>query len=313
MIPIARPSARLVMPIDAAIDRFIVFLATERGLSVNYQILVRRQLEDFYAWLKSSHTATAQPGLADIRLEHLTGFMGARKDGGLSLASLRLVAIALRIFFRHLTALQLIPADPAALLEPPKAKQSLPDTLGQAQVAYFLDSIPAQNVLDWRDRAIAELLYSSGLRVAELVDARVEHLHLEEKFLRVTGKGNKTRVIPVGSAACTHLTRWLTDGRGKLQKPRSPSTVFLSRRGTRLTTERIRQILRERARAAGLDWHLYPHLFRHSFATHLLGNGADLRVIQEMLGHADIATTQIYTHVDQAMLSRMHQKFHPRG
>ena len=301
---------RARMTLDEATDDFLLYIATERGLSVNYQLLVRRQLDDFATWCRH-HRGHQDPGR--VVLDDLTGFLGTRKDHGLAASSLRLAAIAVRIFFRHLAAKGKIPADPAAKLLPPRPDKTLPETLNEVQVRHFLEALPQATTLDLRDKAIAELLYSSGLRVAELVNARTENLHLDEQFLRVTGKGNKTRVIPVGSAARAALDRWLLEGRGKFHKPRSPSTIFLSRRGTRLTTERIRQILLERARAAGLDWRIYPHLLRHSFATHLLGHGADLRVIQEMLGHADIATTQIYTHVDADHLRQLHQNFHPRA
>lgn len=295
---------------DEAIDGFLLHLATERGLSVNYQTLIQRQLEDFATWCRREKGWDSP---ASVGLDDLGAYLGARKDGGLASSSLRLVAIALRIFYRRLAALGQISTDPAAQLIPPRPDKTLPETLGEGQVRHFLESIPVSTALDRRDRAIAELLYSSGLRVSELVDARIEHLHLEEAFVRVTGKGNKTRVVPVGGAARGAIENWLLDGRTDFVKPKSPSTVFLSRRGTRLTTERVRQILIERARAAGLDWNLYPHLFRHSFATHLLGRGADLRVIQEMLGHADISTTQIYTHVDAAHLRQLHRNFHPRA
>lgn len=298
------------MTFEEAIDGFLLHLATERGLSVNYQTLIQRQLEDFATWCRREKgwNSPVSAGLDD-----LGAYLGARKDGGLAASSLRLVAIALRIFYRRLAALGQIPADPAAQLIPARPDKTLPETLGEGQVRHFLESIPISTPMDRRDRAIAEWLYSSGLRVSELVEARLEHLRLEEAFVRVTGKGNKTRVVPVGGAARTAIESWLFDGRGHFVKPGSPSTVFLSRRGARLTTERVRQILVERARAAGLDWKLYPHLFRHSFATHLLGHGADLRVIQEMLGHADIATTQIYTHVDAAHLRQLHRNFHPRA
>ena len=298
------------MSLEDAIDGFLLYLATERGLSDNYQILVRRQLEDFATWCRRER-GHDEP--AKVTLDDFTAFLGVRKDGGLAASSLRLTAIALRIFFRHLTARGHIPSDPSALLQPSRPDRSLPETLNESQVRHLLDAIPADSPLDLRDKAIAELLYSSGLRVAELVNAMAENLHIDEGFLRVTGKGNKSRVIPVGSAARAALSAWLADGRPKFQLARSPSTIFLSRRGKRLTTERIRQILIERARAAGLDWHIYPHLLRHSFATHLLTNGADLRVIQELLGHADITTTQIYTHVDQGRLRQIHRQFHPRS
>ena len=158
-----------------------------------------------------------------------------------------------------------------------------------------------------------ELLYSSGLRVSELVGARLENMNLDDGFIRVTGKGSKTRVIPVGSKARDAVADYLANERPRLVKKKTGSQVFIGAHGRNLTPQRAWQIVKARARAAGLEGRIYPHLLRHSFATHLLENGADLRVIQELLGHADIATTQIYTHVDQKRLHAVHKKFHPRA
>jgi integrase/recombinase XerD len=180
-------------------------------------------------------------------------------------------------------------------------------------VEKLIESINTHTELGLRDRAIIELLYASGLRISELASARLEEFNVEEGMLRVTGKGNKTRIVPVGGKACAALAAYLSTERSKLVKPRSGSELFLSKRGSRLTTSRIWQIVKDRARQSGLESNVYPHLLRHSFATHLLGNGADLRIIQEMLGHADISTTQVYTHVDQHRLKAVHRQFHPRA
>ena len=158
-----------------------------------------------------------------------------------------------------------------------------------------------------------ELLYASGLRISELTGARLENLHLEEGIIRVNGKGQKTRLVPVGSKARDAIRTYLQTGRPKMVKRRTGGELFLSNRGRGLTTQRVYDIVKEVARLSGLPVNIYPHLLRHSFATHLLTNGADLRVIQELLGHADIATTQIYTHVDQRRLKAVHHKFHPRA
>jgi integrase/recombinase XerD len=177
----------------------------------------------------------------------------------------------------------------------------------------LIESIDTTKPRGLRDRAIVELLYASGLRISELANARLENLNVDERIMRVTGKGNKTRLVPVGRRACEALASYLTGERPKLVKARTGSEIFLSSRGTKLTTVRLWQIVKERARLSGLEANIYPHLLRHSFATHLLGNGADLRIIQEMLGHADISTTQVYTHVDQQRLKAVHRKFHPRA
>jgi integrase/recombinase XerD len=185
--------------------------------------------------------------------------------------------------------------------------------MNELQVQTLLEGVVDDGPRGLRDRAIMELLYASGLRVSELVNARLENLDIEHQIIRVTGKGNKTRLVPVGRKALEALGIWLGRGRPEMVTKRTGSEVFLSRNGTKLTTVRIWQIVKRCARHAGLQVNVYPHLLRHSFATHLLSNGADLRIIQELLGHADIATTQIYTHVDQQRLKAVHHRFHPRA
>ena len=292
------------------IDAFIMHLATERGLSVNYQIWVRRALEALAAWLASVH----QIADADrVTTQHLTEYLARRKKDGLAASSARVELVAIKIFFRWLAARGFRTGDPAAPILPPRMEQHLPDTLNEQEVRCLVESVTGTEPLDRRDRAILELFYASGLRLSELVNARLESLSLDEGWIRITGKGGKTRLAPVGGAARDALEVYLTNARPQLVKARTQSHVFLSRNGTRLTTARVWQIVRERAALCGLEGRVHPHLLRHSFATHLLNNGADLRVIQEMLGHADIATTQIYTHVDQKRLKQVHRQFHPRA
>jgi integrase/recombinase XerD len=293
-----------------AIEDFLLYLATERGLSANYQLSTRRSLEEFAEWTARTRGVTdaAAVDLPSI-LAHLRGI----EERGLAPASRKLVAVALKIFFRFLAARGRIPFDPAETLALPRLGRSLPETLGADEVARLIDSVGGDEPLDRRDRAMLELLYASGLRVSELVCARLEHLALEEGFLRVTGKGDKTRVVPVGSRAREAIALYLREARPRLVRRRTRTHLFLSVRGGGLTTARVRQILRTRARAAGLERAVYPHMLRHSFATHLLEGGADLRVIQELLGHADISATQIYTHVESARLRAVHRRFHPRG
>ena len=295
----------------AAIEAFILHIATERGLSASYQVLVRQVLENFAAYAASSLGKTAA---ADISTHDLSAFIAKRKHDGLAATTVRLELMILKVAFRWLTARRFIARDPAEPILPPRVEQHLPDTLNEVEVQRLIESVSGEDRLDLRDRAILELFYASGLRLAELVNSRLENLSIEEGWIRVTGKGDKTRLTPVGKNALTAISRYLEHGRVKLVKPRTSSWVFLSRLGGRLTHTRVQQIVNERAALAGMDpGRVHPHLLRHSFATHLLSNGADLRVIQEMLGHADIATTQIYTHVDQRQLKEVHRKFHPRG
>ncbi len=291
------------------IDDFILFLATERGLSDNYQLSVRASLEGFAHWAKDNRSVV-EP--AQLTIDHLTSYLAKRKADGLATSSLRLIIMAMKIFFRWLVSRRRIPKDIADAVLSPRLEKYLPETLSEPQVLALLESVASSAPLDLRDRAILELLYASGLRASELTGAKLENLDEENGFIRVTGKGNKTRIVPVGSAALAALTTYLATARPTLVTKKSGSEIFLSVRGSKLTTQRIWQIIKGRARAAGLEQNVYPHLLRHSFATHLLGNGADLRVIQELLGHADISTTQIYTHVDQKRLKDVHRQFHPR-
>src|SRR5213080_2841112 len=255
---------------EDSIDAFIRFLAVERGLSENYQPSTQRSLGDFAHWCASSKKIDNPRA---VTLPIISEYLGDRKHAGLSASSIKLMVVALKIFFRFLIAKLIVE----------------------------------------RDRAIIELLYASGLRISELANARLENFNFEERIVRVTGKGNKTRLVPVGQKACEALAAYLSVERPKLVKPRSGSEIFLSARGSKLTTARIWQIVKKHAQRSGLEKNVYPHLLRHSFATHLLGNGADLRIIQEMLGHADISTTQVYTHVDQQRLKAVHRQFHPRA
>ena len=294
------------------IDRFLLFLAAERGLSANYRLSVQRTLERFADWSVEHDlppAAVSEPRLAEYH-------RWLRSECRLAASSCRVAMVHLRQFFRFLAREKVLPSNPAALLECGRAGSPLPETLRAEEVNELLQSIdPADLPYGARDRAILEMLYGSGLRVSELVNLRADQVDWEENFLRITGKGNKTRYVPLGGVAARALRSYLTHARPRLlRNGHHPGNVlFLSNRGERLTRDRVLQIIKERARAAGLPENVYPHILRHSFATHLLENGADLRVIQDMLGHASLSTTQVYTHVDQKRLVSLHQTFHPRG
>ncbi|MEN3943960.1 tyrosine recombinase [Prosthecobacter sp. SYSU 5D2] len=294
-----------------AIDSFILHLATERGLSTNYQLLVRRVLEALASWLKQDR----QVETADaVTQQHLGDYLARRKKDGIAASSARVELVAVKIFFRWLAARGKRVGDPAEAILPPRLEKHLPGTMNEGDARKLVESITGNDPLDRRDRAILELFYASGLRLSELIGARLENLSLEEGWIRVTGKGAKTRLCPVGGAAKEAIEAYLQHARPSLVKrKKTQSHLFLSQLGGSLTRERVWQIVKKRAQLAGLGDHVHPHLLRHSFATHLLNNGADLRVIQEMLGHADIATTQIYTHVDQKRLKQVHRQFHPRA
>lgn len=293
---------------EAQIESFIRYLATERGLSAAYQLSVRQTLDALAAWAKANaHT------LADLGTDELSAFLTRRKEDGLAASSLRISTVHLKVFFRWLAASGKLSMDPAEPLLSPRPDHTLPETLHASEVKRLLESIDPAKLLGRRDLAMLELFYASGLRLSELGKARLEHLDFDGNFLRVTGKGNKTRIVPMGGAARAALDDYLANERPQLVKKRTSSHVFLSVRGGALSPDRIREIVKERAAEAGIEQNIYPHLLRHSFATHLLEGGADLRVIQELLGHSDISTTQIYTHVDRQRLKSVHRKFHPRG
>jgi integrase/recombinase XerD len=296
--------------VQQELDAFIRYLATERGLSVNYQLSTQRSLAEFADWCEKRRSITAP---SQVTQPIVSDYLAERKAGGLAASSIKLIAVALKIFFRWLAARGATARDPTATLALPRIERYLPETLNEMQVERLLESVDVKRPLGLRDRAIAELLYGSGLRIAELVNARLENYSAEEGLLRVTGKGSKTRIVPVGRKTREAVEAYLLRERPGLVKRRTGSEIFLSSRGTKLTTARVWQIVKQIARQSGLEANIYPHLLRHSFATHLLGNGADLRIIQELLGHADIATTQIYTHVDQQRLKAVHRKFHPRA
>ena len=312
----------------AEIEDFILYLATERGLSESYQLSTRLSLEGFSCWLERKKIGEAvvkqlldagEPipeidvRVSEIPLQDISDYLAHKKRLGLSPSSIKLVVVAIKIFFRWLLQRERISKSPADVIPLPRIERYLPETLNELQVERLLDGISAGAARALRDRAILELLYASGLRVSELVNARLENLDLDARFIRVTGKGNKTRIVPLGSKAADAIRAYLERERPGLVKKKTGSEIFISSRGTKLTTVRIWQIVKQCAKLAGIDSNVYPHLLRHSFATHLLSNGADLRVIQEMLGHADISTTEIYTHVDQKRLKAVHHKFHPRA
>jgi integrase/recombinase XerD len=296
--------------VNAAIDQFILYLATERGLSDNYQLSTRASLELFTKWSADNQRAAMWE---EVTPEAIGDFLGWRKKGGAAAATIKLHAVALRILFRFLVQRQMLERDPTEFLGVPKIERYLPETLSEPEIVKLLGAAGGKTPLEIRDRAIVELLYASGLRVSELCGARLENLDLEKGFIRVVGKGNKQRLVPVGAGARKAIGRYLEVGRPELVGKKTGGEIFLSVRGRKLTNQRIWQLLGELGRRAGLKKDVHPHMLRHSFATHLLQGGADLRIIQEMLGHADISTTQVYTHVDTRGLQKAHRQFHPRA
>ena len=289
---------------------FLLHLETERGLSQHYLDSTRTLLKAFEEWWINS---VPESDLRQVQRDNITAFLLHQKQKGYAAASLKLWSVAIKVFYRWLSSEKRISEDPAEHLALPKAERYLPETLNEIQIESLLAHMPKEGPLAHRNLALLEVLYACGLRVSELCSVRLENLDLENRILRVTGKGDKTRVLPVGTKAIEAIQRYLTLERPSLVRKHTKSHLFLSVRGHALTSERIWQLVKDWAANAGLTHNVYPHLLRHSFATHLLDHGADLRIIQELLGHSDIATTQIYTHVEQGRLKSVHHRFHPRA
>ncbi|HEX8281427.1 MAG TPA: tyrosine-type recombinase/integrase, partial [Chthoniobacterales bacterium] len=247
---------RLEQGVEQEIDSFIRFLAIERGLSDNYQLSTRRSLAEFAAWCSRTRQMTSA---GDVRLPVISDYLAAEKQRGLAASSIKLIVVALKIFFRFLLAKGRIERDPTETLSLPRIERYLPETLNEMQVEQLIESINTTQPLGLRDRAIVELLYASGLRISELANARLENFNAEDRILRVTGKGNKTRLVPVGAKACAALASYVSTERPKLVRARTGSEIFLSTRGTKLTTTRLWQIVKERARLSGLVANIYPH------------------------------------------------------
>jgi integrase/recombinase XerD len=295
--------------VNTSVERFLDHLTFECGLAPNTREAYGADLAAFTAYLAACRVAT--PGTVERR--HILGFLEAEGARGLAPASLSRRLVAVKVFFAHEFAEGRVPVDPTAHLESPTLWKTLPQWLTRAEVDRLLETPDGGTRDGLRDRAILELFYASGLRVSELAGLPLDDLHLDEGFVRVLGKGRKVRIVPVGSRAVEALRRYLAQGRPLYAPSVEERAVFVSRLGRSLTRESLWRLVTEHARRAGIEKHLTPHTLRHSFASHLLANGAPVRVIQEMLGHVDIATTQIYTHVDQERLVAVHRQFHPRA
>jgi integrase/recombinase XerC len=287
-------------------DQFLDFLRTERGLSPRTRSAYRRDLESFSEEL--ARLDITDPGRVT---EHdVRRFIARRHRQGLGPRSIQRLLSAVRTFYRWLMREGLADHNPAAQVRAPRAGRKLPGTLDTDAVARLLD-IRDQSPLAIRDKAIMELFYSSGLRLAELAGLRWDQIDAAAGLVTVTGKGNKTRVVPLGSYAAAALSAW-RKVRGNFAGFEEPS-VFVSNRGTPISTRTIQSRIRYWAKRQGLPQRVYPHLLRHSFASHLLESSGDLRAVQELLGHADISTTQVYTHLDFQHLASVYDKAHPRA
>jgi integrase/recombinase XerD len=291
------------------LPRFNDHLRFERGHSEKTLEAYGRDIRRLADYL----TSRGREGPAACTTADLRAFVLSLKDAGLAPSSISRCTSAIRTYFGFLVAEDLVVADPSERLQTPRGWRTLPEVLTIAEVTALLDAPDLSHPLAWRDRALLEFMYASGVRVSEAVDLELRNLFLEEELALVIGKGSKERMVPIGRRAVGAIALYLRETRPRLEKGRGLGRVFLNARGNPLTRMGIWKILRGHVEAAGLKKPVSPHTLRHSFATHLLEGGADLMAVQEMLGHADISTTQIYTHVDRRYLSEVHRSFHPRA
>jgi integrase/recombinase XerD len=295
-------------PLDLLVDRYLNYLLVEKGLAEKTMAAYGADLARHLDFLKASKID--RPDQVDTAV--LLRYVIAMRDQGLSARSRARHLVAMRGFYRFLVREKIIAADPIRTVDLPKIGLKLPDVLTRQEVQRLLDLEEKPGPASLRNAAMVELLYAAGLRVSEMVTLKVQDVNLDAGFVRVSGKGDKQRVVPIGSCARRRIEDYLKNGRPALLKTRSSAYLFVARAGRPLTRQGFWKILRRRAAAAGIVSALSPHSLRHSFATHLIEGGADLRAVQVMLGHVDIATTQIYTHVARERLKEIHRKHHPR-
>jgi integrase/recombinase XerD len=310
------------------IEDFLQYLRHERGHSDNTAKTYAALLGKFVAWAEQQKLGDWH----DVELKHLMSFLAhervrnaatgrpATREGSapkptrrMSSESVYLEIAALRAFYKFAENEKILPVNVAENLSLPRRWKRLPKALSNDEITRLLKPEEIASPENLCDQAVLELAYASGLRLSELKNLRLEQLHLDAGFINVIGKGNKERVVPVGKKAVAAITRFLAAGRPKLITPKSPANVFLTCRGTPFASVTLWLRIKNRVRRAGIERNITPHMLRHSFATHLLEHGADLRVIQELLGHANIGTTEIYTHVAGSRLREIHRKFHPRA
>ena len=295
--------------LQEALARFLVFVRLERGLAENTVQAYGRDLDRYLALLMDRGIRFA----GEVSQEDVASLLRVLAGLGLEASSVARNLTGVRMFHRFVMAEGMADRDPTEHLRPPKTGRKLPSVLNIYEVERLLEEPDTETPLGLRDRAMLEMLYGAGLRVSELTGLTRSQVLFDLEVVRVTGKGNRERMVPIGSEAEAWVGRYLQEARPKLAKPASGDTVFLNWRGGKLSRMGVWKLLRHHVRQAGIPKAVSPHTLRHSFATHLLEGGADLRAVQEMLGHVDISTTQIYTHVDREYLKEVHRTFHPRA
>jgi len=296
---------------ETALKHFVGYLTVEKGLSKNSIEAYKSDLLHFTEFLREHGTDSFQ----ELRRNDILDYLGNCKDQGLETTTLARRLVAIKVLFRYLFQEKLISKDITDVMDSPKLWRMLPDFMSPAETDKLLKVFPAsaKDTLTFRNRVILEVMYACGLRVSECAGLRTDSIRFDDEIVRVMGKGSKERIVPIGRLAQRLVKRYLEEVRPQLAKFDNVNALFLSKNGHKLDREMIWNIVKSAARKAGIKKNIHPHTLRHSFASHLLENGADLRVIQEMLGHADISTTQIYTHVDRNRLMSVHKQFHPRA
>ncbi|HPX02897.1 MAG: site-specific tyrosine recombinase XerD [Deltaproteobacteria bacterium] len=298
------------IPDDAAlVEEYLHFLAVERGASLNTLEAYSRDIGRFLEFAGASGV----PSPLAVNPEHVTAYLGALRGQGLSPASVNRKLAAIRGFYRYLLREARVEENPLARVETARTWMRLPGALSRDEMESLLAQPAEASPSGIRDRAILELLYATGIRVSELATLTLNRLNRQMGFLVAVGKGRKERIVPVGQSALGWLGRYIEQARPVFLKKKTSNTLFLNRSGEGFTRQGLWKLIKKYAKMAGLERKVHPHTFRHSFATHLLEGGADLRSVQVMLGHADISTTQIYTHVSRERLKEVHKRFHPRG
>jgi integrase/recombinase XerD len=297
---------------EALVLDFLAHLEFERGLARNTLDAYRTDLLQYGAFLARRHRSATEAERADVA-DFLADLATGDGQPACAPATINRKTACLRSFYRHLRREELIESDPTAALSPPTKSRKLPRVLTYGEVKRLLESVDDTDPIGLRDRALLEVMYGCGLRASEAVGLDVNEVDLRRGFVRPHGKGNKERIVPLGRAAAAAVTRYLRTGRPELIGSRVQSRLFVNFRGGPLTRQGLYKIIRRRAEEVGLEGKMSPHTLRHSFATHLLSGGCDLRSVQEMLGHADVATTQLYTHLSGERIKEVYFKTHPRA
>lgn len=295
------------------IEQFIDIIWMERGLSENTLAAYRTDLKKFVTWLMSASNTLLVERLISVNREEIMRYLSELEEKQISPRSRARLLSSLRLFYAYLLREKKIEVDPVALIDAPKLGRSLPKILTEEDVESLLLAPDVSTSLGLRDRVLFEVLYATGLRVSELVGLELTQINLQQGVLRVTGKGNKERLVPLGEEAIKWLEKYISEVRAEILKGKVTDALFVTKRGGAMTRQAFWYLIKRYAFQAEIASEISPHTLRHAFATHLLNHGADLRVVQMLLGHSDLSTTQIYTHVANERLKSLHSQHHPRG